>query len=296
MTVAQRIHDRVEVRADAEPMHSDVIGGVGDDRQLSVGKCPSDTPREPDPPTPPAMITMRQFSFSGLSGWMVCDGSASPAALSVIAALLLQVLIEWVGFVAYGAVRSRVPETLTILVLGLIVASCVLGQRTAHARILTVAALIVSLLSILTSVTLAIIAPVTGQESLVIGWLDLLLIWSCRSWWSSAWPHCLAATAPQHTRSSPHQPSCRLLRPTLPLLPCRAVSWSRSGSPMRPPGWPGIRPAMRHSALPAAGWGTPAKPAGWQAIGDEDNPSRADRPGPESDPDLHLHAGIRSAQ
>jgi hypothetical protein len=33
---------------------------------------------------------------------------------------------------------------------------------------------------------------------------------------------------------------------------------------------------------PAAGWGTPGEAGGWQAIGDEDNPSRADRPGPES--------------
>jgi hypothetical protein len=47
MPVAQRIHDRVEVRADAEPVHSDVIGRVGDDCELGVGKCPSNAAREP---------------------------------------------------------------------------------------------------------------------------------------------------------------------------------------------------------------------------------------------------------
>ena len=98
-----------------------------------------------------------------------------PAALSVLVVLLLQVLIAWVASVVYGSVRYRMPETLTILVLGLIVASCVLGQRTAHARTLTVLALIGSMLSILTSVTLELVAPVTGQEPLVIVWLDLLL-------------------------------------------------------------------------------------------------------------------------
>ena len=63
-----------------------------------------------------------------------------PAAFAVLAVLLLQVLIEWVGFVAYGSARLRMPETLTILVLGLIVASCSFGERTAHARMLTVLA------------------------------------------------------------------------------------------------------------------------------------------------------------
>ena len=33
---------------------------------------------------------------------------------------------------------------------------------------------------------------------------------------------------------------------------------------------------------PAAGWGTPGESGGWQAIGDEDDPSRAERSGPES--------------
>ena len=47
MTVTQRVHDRVEIRADPEPVHRDVIGGVADDRKLSVRIRPSNPTREP---------------------------------------------------------------------------------------------------------------------------------------------------------------------------------------------------------------------------------------------------------
>jgi hypothetical protein len=205
-----------------------------------------------------------------------------PAALSVLVVLLLQVLIAWVASVVYGSVRYRMPETLTILVLGLIVASCVLGQRTAHARTLTVLALIGSMLSMLTSVTLELVAPVTGQEPLVIVWLDLLLdlvvpvlvvvglVTLLAGQRASA---DTALQSPAIVEAAPTEPAPAAL-PSSQLEPvwqpdeASGAAWYTAGD----------------AALgaPAAGWGTPGESGGWQAIGDEDDPSRADRSGPES--------------
>jgi hypothetical protein len=202
-----------------------------------------------------------------------------PAALSVLVALLLQVLITWVGSVRYGDVRYRMPETLTILVLGLIVASCVLGQRTAHARTLTVLALVGSMLSILSSVTLQVIAPVNGSLVVVV-WLDLVLdlvvpvLVVVGLTTLLAGQRAAAATAPQSPAIAQSAPTTPAALPSSQLEPvwqpdeASGAAWYTAGD----------------AALgaPAAGWGTPGESGGWQAIGDEDDPSRADRSGPES--------------
>jgi hypothetical protein len=202
-----------------------------------------------------------------------------PAALSVLVALLLQVLITWVGSVRYGDVRYRMPETLTILVLGLIVASCVLGQRTAHARTLTVLALVGSMLSILSSVTLQVIAPVNGSLVVVV-WLDLVLdlvvpvLVVVGLTTLLAGQRAAAATAPQSPAIAQSAPTTPAALPSSQLEPvwqpdeASGAAWYTAGD----------------AALgaPAAGWGTPGESGGWQAIDDEDDPSRADRSGPES--------------
>jgi hypothetical protein len=202
-----------------------------------------------------------------------------PAALSVLVVLLLQVLITWVGSVRYGDVRYRMPETLTILVLGLIVASCVLGQRTAHARTLTVLALVGSMLSILSSVTLQVIAPVNGSLVVVV-WLDLVLdlvvpvLVVVGLTTLLAGQRAAAATAPQSPAIAQSAPTTPAALPSSQLEPvwqpdeASGAAWYTAGD----------------AALgaPAAGWGTPGESGGWQAIGDEDDPSRADRSGPES--------------
>jgi hypothetical protein len=193
--------------------------------------------------------------------------------------LLLQVLITWVGSVRYGDVRYRMPETLTILVLGLIVASCVLGQRTAHARTLTVLALVGSMLSILSSVTLQVIAPVNGSLVVVV-WLDLVLdlvvpvLVVVGLTTLLAGQRAAAATAPQSPAIAQSAPTTPAALPSSQLEPvwqpdeASGAAWYTAGD----------------AALgaPAAGWGTPGESGGWQAIGDEDDPSRADRSGPES--------------
>jgi hypothetical protein len=205
-----------------------------------------------------------------------------PAALSVLIVLLLQVLIAWIGSVVYGSVRYRMPETLTILVLGLIVASCVLGQRTAHARALTVLALIGSMLSILTSVALELIAPETGRETLVIVWLDLVLdlvvpvlvvvglatlLGGQRAAARTAPPSAPAVQAAPTEPAPAALPSSQL-EPVWRPDEASGAAWYTAGD----------------AALgaPAAGWGTPGESGGWQAVDDEDTPSRADRTGPES--------------
>jgi hypothetical protein len=209
-----------------------------------------------------------------------------PAALSVLVALLLQVLITWVGSVRYGDVRYRMPETLTILVLGLIVASCVLGQRTAHARTLTVLALVGSMLSILSSVTLQVIAPVNG--SLVV-WLDLVLdlvvpvLVVVGLTTLLAGQRAAAATAPQSPAIAQSAPATPIAQ-SAPATPA-ALSSSQLEPVWQPDEASGAAWYTAGDAAlgaPAAGWGTPGESGGWQAIGDEDDPSRADRSGPES--------------
>ncbi len=202
-----------------------------------------------------------------------------PAAFGVLAVLLLQVLIEWVGFVGYGYVVSRMPETLTIIVLGLIVASCVLGKRTAHARMLTVLAMIGSVLSILTSVTLAIIAPVVEPVSPVITWLDLLLNLMVPVLVVLGLAKLLSrGPAVEHTTLTSDADSdvTESAQPALPSAQLEPV-WqpdSASGAAWHTAGDAAL-------GAPAAGWGTPGEASGWHPISDEEDPSRADRAGRE---------------
>jgi hypothetical protein len=205
-----------------------------------------------------------------------------PAAFAVLAVLLLQVLITWIEYVAYGSVSLRTPETLTILVLGLIVASCVVGERTVHARILTVLAVMGSALSILTSVTLAIIAPTTGPESTVIVWLDLLLdlvvpvlvILGLAKLPTRQSPAQQAiAQSPAITDAEPTDPGPAAL-PSSQLEPvwqpdaASGVAWQTAGDAA--------------VGAPASGWGTPGEASGWQPNPDDENPSPGDRSHPES--------------
>jgi hypothetical protein len=204
-----------------------------------------------------------------------------PAAFGVLVVLLLQVLIEWVGYVLDGSVRSRMPETLTILVLGLVVASCVLGERTAHARMLTVLALIGAVLSILTSMTLAIIAPATEPESPVIAWLDLLLdlvvpllVVLGLAKLLPRRPAAQGTTLPSPaiadaglTDAAPAALPSTQVEPVWQADAASGVAWHTAGD----------------AALgaPASGWGTPGEASGWHPIADDD-PSGGDRSGEES--------------
>src|SRR5215217_6519912 len=44
---AERVHDRVKIRTDSKSMHSDVVRGVADDRDLSIRECAANPYREP---------------------------------------------------------------------------------------------------------------------------------------------------------------------------------------------------------------------------------------------------------
>jgi len=140
-------------------------------------------------------------------------------------------------------------------------------------------------------VTLAIIAPVTGQGSLVIVWLDLLLdlvvpvlvvvglatlLRGRRAAAHTSLPS-PAVVQPAATDSAPagssgsaatSLPSGQQLEPVWQPDEASGVAWHTAGDAAL--------------GVPAAGWGTPGEASGWQVIGDEENPSRADRPGPES--------------
>jgi hypothetical protein len=205
-----------------------------------------------------------------------------PAAFTVLAVLGLQVLIEWVRYVAYGSVGLRMPETLTILVLGLIVASCVVGEPTAHARMLTVLAVIGTALSILTSVTLAIIAPASGPESAVIAWLDLLLdlvlpvlviLGLAKLLTRQPAAQQAIAQSPAITDAEPTDPGpaalpSSRLEPTWQPDAASGVAWHTAGDAA--------------VGAPASGWGTPGEASGWQPNPDEEDPSPGDRSAPES--------------
>jgi hypothetical protein len=205
-----------------------------------------------------------------------------PAAFAVLAALLLQVLIDWVGYLGYGSVGSRMPETLTILVLGLIVASCIVGEHTAHARMLTVLAMIGSALSILTSVALAIIAPASGSEPTVIAWLALLLdlvvpvlviVGLAKLLTRKPTAHPAISQSPAITDAEPADPGPAAL-PSSQLEPvwqpdaASGVVWHTAGDAA--------------VGAPASGWGTPGEASGWHPNSDEEDPSPGDQSHQES--------------
>jgi hypothetical protein len=204
-----------------------------------------------------------------------------PAAFVVLGVLWLQLLIELIEFFVYGtaiygsssaaalAISAQVTETVTVVVLGLLVASCVLADRTKRARLLVLLALISSVLMIAAALALAIVGLVARSSTKTLSLLDLLLtlvvpslvvIGLVRLWQ-------LQTTAAPDAADLPAVPATDRAESEKPALPSRqqepvweadaasGVAWHTAGDAA--------------VGAPAAGWGTPGDSGGWTPIPEE---------------------------
>lgn len=209
-----------------------------------------------------------------------------PAAFTVLAVLWLQLLSNLVEFFGYGrqlhgssaraalVISVQVPQTLTVLLLALLAASCVLADRTKHARLLVLLAVISSVVTILAALTLGVLGLVAESATKVLNLVELLLLIVVGVLVVLALVSLLPMSAtpgggpelPAGTGGSPGE----AVPPALP-------------SPKQEPVWqPDAASGVAwYSAgdaavgAPAAGWGTPGESAGWY-------PMREEREAPET--------------
>ena len=217
-----------------------------------------------------------------------------PAAFIVLAVLWLQLLIDLVEFFGYGGqlhgssaeaalvIGAQMPQILTVLVLGLLVASCVLADRTKRARILVLLALISTVVTMLAALTLGVMGLVAESETKVLDLAELLLPIVVGVLVVFALARLLPMSATQDggtevlavTGASPEE---AVPPPALP-------------SPKQEPVWqPDAASGVAwYSAgdaavgAPAAGWGTPGESGGWYPMPEEREAPEAPRSSDDS--------------
>jgi hypothetical protein len=211
-----------------------------------------------------------------------------PAAFTVLAVLWLQLLINLVEFFVYGTqlhgssakaalvISAQMPQTLTVLLLALLVASCVLADRTRHARLLVLLALISSVVTILAALTLGVLGLVAESVTKVLDLVELLLPIVVGVLVVFALVRLLPMSAMQG--GGPELPAVTGASPgeaVPPALP----------SPKQEPVWqPDAASGVAwYSAgdaavgAPAAGWGTPGESGGWYPMPEEREAPEAPR-------------------
>jgi hypothetical protein len=217
-----------------------------------------------------------------------------PAAFIVLAVLWLQLLINLVEFFLYGrqlhgssakaalVISAQMPQTITVLLLGLLVASCVLADRTKHARLLVLLALISSVVTILAALTLGVMGLVAESVTKVLDMVELLLLPIVVGVLVIfALVRLLPISATQGAR--PELPAVSGASPgeaVPPALP----------SPEQEPVWqPDAASGVAwYSAgdaavgAPAAGWGTPGESGGWYPVPEQPEAPETPRSSDES--------------
>jgi hypothetical protein len=214
-----------------------------------------------------------------------------PAAFIVLAVLWLQLLINLVEFFVYGrqlhgssakaalVISAQMPQTLTVLLLALLVASCVLADRTKHARLLVLLAVISSVATILAALTLGILGLVAESVTKVLDLVELLLPVVVGVLVVFALVRLLPISAtqgggpelPAVTGGSPGE----AVPPALP-IPKQEPVWQ----PDAASGVAWYSAGDAAVGAPAAGWGTPGESGGWYPMPEE---SEAPETRPSSD-------------
>jgi hypothetical protein len=216
-----------------------------------------------------------------------------PAAFVMLAVLWLQLVINLIEFFIYGrqlhgsaaeaalVISAQMPQSLTVLVLALLVASCILADRTKHARLLVLLALISSLVTIVAALTLGALGLAADSMTKVLDLLELLLavvvpvlvVIGLARLLSMPVARNGVPELPAATDASPEEAA----QPALP---------SRKQEPVwQPDAASGVAWHTAGDAAvgaPAAGWGTPGESGGWDPRPDESEAPETSRAGEDS--------------
>lgn len=214
-----------------------------------------------------------------------------PAAFVLAVALGLQLLADVIIFAVAGtktddsvspvslAIVTRALDPLLILVLALVVASCVLGERTRHARVITLLALLGSILTVLTGGTLGVVA--LAADFTVVELTELLV--------SLVVPVLVIVGLVQLLRLQSAAPPAPAQAPAIEDGPSADLSPPALSHPHQPVWQPDAASGVAwHTAgdaalgAPASGWGTPGESGGWAPLSDEEDSGGAGGTGHEA--------------
>ena len=222
-----------------------------------------------------------------------------PAAYVVLGVLCAELVVTVISLAVYGGpdvygsmseaallLGGGLPQTLTIVILTLLVASCLLGRRSRHAGVLAVLAIVAGSASVLLAVVFSLIGLAGGSPTryvdlaasvislivpaaAVVG-LGLLLRDSQRAVQRTAAATTTPAVPQQQIAAPPA--AVREQQPTWQPDAATGVAWPTAGEAA--------------AGAPGSGWSNPNDAGGWQAplgAGDPWRPSGG-YPPPEADP------------
>ena len=227
-----------------------------------------------------------------------------PAAFVVFGALCAELVVTVISLVVYGGPQvygsiseaalllgGRLPQTLTIVMLMLLAASCLLGRRTRHARVIAILAIVGGAGSVLLALVFGLIGLADASPtryvdfaasviSLVVPFaavlgLGLLLRDGQRAEQRSV-ATTPAATVPQQQITAPP-----------PVVPEQQPTWLPDAA--TGVAWPTAGEAA--SGAPGSGWSNSTEAGGWQAPLGARDPWRQSGgyPPPESGPGSNRH-------
>jgi Na+/proline symporter len=225
-----------------------------------------------------------------------------PAALVVFGALCAELVVTVISLVVYGGpdvygsmseaallLGGGLPQTLTIVILTLLVASCLLGRRTRHAGVLAVLAIVAGSASVLLALALSLIGLSGDSPTRYVDFAASVL--------SLVVPSVAIVGLGVLARRQrvPERTSAAVITPavqqqiTAPpaVIPEQQPTWQPDAA--TGVAWPTAGEAA--AGAPGSGWSHPSDAGGWQAplgAGDPWRPS-GDYPPPESGPGSTRH-------
>jgi hypothetical protein len=198
-----------------------------------------------------------------------------PAAWVALGALVLNLVLAVVAMATYPGPSADIALTLSaqaanpvpLIALAVLVSFCVLRQRTAHARLLTLLSLIAGVLAVLFGIGLALLGlaaeptPILGAVAAIVTQAIsiIVIVLLAKLLQLQAVPRRLPAGIglPPYQESLPSPPPEPRLQPTWQPDVATGAAWRTAGEAA--------------AGAPATGWGADAAPAAWQPIPTQPN-------------------------
>ena len=223
-----------------------------------------------------------------------------PAAWVALGALVLNLVLAVIAMATYESPLANIGLTLSaqaanpvpLIALAVLVAFCVLRERTPHARLLTLLSLIAGVLAVLFGIGLALLA--LAAESIPVVWVlgavvtqaisVIVVVLLIKLYQLQAVPRRLPAgigLPPYQESLSAAPPPDQRLQPTWRPDTAAGAVWRTAGEAA--------------SGAPAAGWGADTTSAAWQPIPTQpDGPHTEGRNGPQPQDSVAEDPSLRS--
>jgi Na+/proline symporter len=226
-----------------------------------------------------------------------------PATVVVLGALCAELVVTVISLAVYGGpdvydsvteaallLGGGLPQTLTILILTLLVASCLLGRRTRHAGVLAVLAIIAGSTSVLLAVVFSLIGLAGESPTRYVDFVASVLSLIVPSV-AVVGLGILARRQRAAQLTAAATPTPAVSQQQIAATPAPVQEQQPTWQPDAATGiaWPTAGEAA--AGAPGSGWSNPSEAGGWQAPFDAGDPWRPSGgyPAPEADPGSTQH-------